>query len=136
MKQLSLYMVMLLLLNWTVSYAQTGRPKQDTIRCYGITELRHIASTIIQARSCDTLLANTKSMLSNRDSLIKEKDLEISKQSIQLLLKDKINEVKEQHIMDLTLSLDKAEKHKKLLTIGWGSTTLVLTGFIVLLSLR
>lgn len=136
MKQLSLYMVMLLLLNWTVSFAQTGKSKQDTIRCYGITELRHIASTIIQGRTCDTLLSNTKAMLSNRDSLIKEKDLEISKQSIQLLLKDKILEVKEQHILELNKALERSERHKKLLTIGWGSTSVVLTGFLIYFAVR
>jgi hypothetical protein len=131
MKKLNLFIVMLLLLSWTVSYAQTGKPKQDTIKCYGITELRHIASTIIQARSCDTLLANTKSMLANRDSLIILKDSEISNQHLQLVFKDKIIDVKEQQIIQLDKALAKSKLRSKLLNFGWGSASVVLTGFLV-----
>lgn len=129
-------MVMLLLISWTVSYAQTGKSTPDTVRCFGITELRHIAGTIVEARACDTLLANSKKMLANRDSMIVEKDLELSKQSGQLLLKDKIIEVKDQEIVDLNKDLKKANTHKKLLTIGWGSTSIVLTSFLIYFAIR
>lgn len=75
-------------------------------------------------------------MLANRDSMIVEKDLELFKQSGQLLLKDKILEVKEQEISNLNKYLDRANLHKKLLGIGWGSTTVVLTGFLIYFAIR
>lgn len=127
---------MLLLISLTASYAQTGKPTPDTIKCYGITELRYIAATIVEARACDTLLTNTKNMLANRESMIVEKDLEISKQSSQLLLKDKIIDIKDQEISNLNESLLKANRHKKLLTLGWGSTSVVLTGFLIYFAIR
>jgi len=120
----------------TASYAQTGKPQPDTIKCYGITELRYIAATIVEARACDTLLANSKNMLANRDSMIVEKDFEISKQSGQLLLKDKIIEIKEQEISNLNKQLLRANRHKKLLSIGWGSTSIVLTGFLIYFAIK
>ena len=125
-----------LLMSWTASFAQTGKLTSDTIRCYGLTELRHIAATIVHGRTCDTLLANSKSMLANRDSLIKEKDIELSKLSSQLLLKDNIIGLKEQEITDLNNSLITANKHKKLLAIGWGSTSFVLTGFLIYFAVK
>lgn len=68
--------------------------------------------------------------------MIVEKDLELSKQSGQLLLKDKIIEVKDQEIVDLNKDLKKANTHKKLLTIGWGSTSIVLTSFLIYFAIR
>ena len=136
MKRSSLFTVMLLLISLTASYAQTGKPLPDTIKCYGITELRYIAATVVEGRACDTLLANTKSMLANRDSMIVEKDLEISKQSNQLLLKDKILEVKEQEISDLNKYLSSANRDKKILAVGWGSTSVILTGFLIYFAIR
>jgi hypothetical protein len=75
-------------------------------------------------------------MLANRDSMIVEKDFEISKQSGQLLLKDKIIEIKEQEISNLNKHLLKANRHKKMLSIGWGSTSIVLTGFLIYFAIK
>jgi len=75
-------------------------------------------------------------MLANRDSMITEKDLVISKQSSQLIFKDSIIKLKEQEISDLNESLRIANNHKKLLGIGWGSTSLILTGFLVYFAIK
>lgn len=136
MKRLSLSMVTLVLMIWTASYAQVQKNPKDTIRCYGLTELRDIAATLVYAKTCDTLLLNAKNMLANRDSMIKQKDFEISKQSSQLLFKDNIIGLKDEEITSLTKSLNTANKHKKLLFAGWGSTSLVLTGFIIYFAIK
>lgn len=120
----------------TVSYAQSQRDVKDTIKCYGITELRVIAASMIELEACDTLLSNSRSMLANRDSLILEKDYELSVLSGELALKDKLIRVKEDDIKSLNLNLDKANKHKKLLTLGWGSTSFLLTGFLIYFAIK
>lgn len=123
---------MLLLINWTVSFAQSGRPGQDTVKCYGFTELRYIAASLIELDACDTLLSTTKKMVANRDSMIVEKDVEISGLSGQLLLKEKIIADKDKDINDLNLKLDNANNANKWLKIGWGATAAVLVLSIIL----
>jgi len=118
-------------MNWTASSAQTGKPNPDTVRCYGITELQHIAATLVEARACDTLLSNANAKLANRDTLIKEKDYEIAQLSGQLVLKDKIIEVKEQEIKEINLRLESSETKRKWLKFGWGSTSVILGGALV-----
>ena len=75
-------------------------------------------------------------MLANRDLVIKEKDVELSAMSTQLLFKDKLIGVKEDEINRLGLDLNTANNHKKLLTIGWGSTSFILTGFLIYFAIR
>jgi hypothetical protein len=70
-------------------------------------------------------------MLANRDSLIILKDSEISNQHLQLVFKDKIIDVKEQQIIQLDKALAKSKLRSKLLNFGWGSASVVLTGFLV-----
>lgn len=115
-------------MNWTASSAQTGKPNPDTVRCYGITELQHIAATLVEARACDTLLSNANAKLANRDTLIKEKDFEISQLSGQLVLKDKIIANKEEEIKQINLHLEAAERDKRWLKFGWGSSAAILVG--------
>lgn len=75
-------------------------------------------------------------MLANRDSLIKEKDNEIYKQSIQLILKERIITDNHNQIDDLTKQLNTVKTHRKLLGIGWGSTSLVFVGMIFYLAIH
>lgn len=120
----------------TVSYAQNRKEAKDTIKCYGITELREIASCFIELDACDTLLSNAKTMLVNRDNMIKEKDSEIYSQSLQLMLKEKIITDNHNQIDNLTNQLNTVKTHRKLLGIGWGSTSLVFVGMIFYLAIR
>lgn len=120
----------------TVSYAQNQKENTDTIKCYGVTELREIASVFIELDACDTLLSNAKNMLANRDSLIDEKDIEINSQALQLTLKEKIIADNNSQIDNLTKQLNAVKKHRKLLGIGWGSTSLVFVGMIFYLAIR
>ena len=91
---------------------------------------------MIELETCDTLLSNSRIMLANRDLVIKEKDVELSSMSTQLLFKDKLIGVKEDEINRLGLDLNTANNHKKLLTIGWGSTSFILTGFLIYFAIR
>jgi hypothetical protein len=125
-----------MLLSLTVSFAKSQSVSADTVRCYGMTELREIAISLEELDACDTILSTTKIMLANRDSMIVLKDSEISKQSLSLMLKDKIIGIKENEIERLTEDLNKANTHKKLLTIGWGSTSLVFVGMIFYLAIH
>jgi len=125
-----------MLLSLTVSFAQKPKENVDTVKCYGITELRDITACFVELEACDTLLANAKMMLANRDTMIKEKDKEIMLVNGQSLFKDKIIDVKNEEILQLTKDLNKANKHKQLLLLGWGSTNLVLTGFIIFFAIK
>jgi hypothetical protein len=127
----SLFTALIVLMSWTASSAQTGKPNPDTVKCYGVKELQYIAATLVEARACDTLLSTANAKLANRDTLIKEKDYEISQLNGQLVLKDKIIEVKEQEIKEINLHLEAAERHKKWLKFGWGSTSVILGGALV-----
>lgn len=118
-------------MNLIPSYAQHGKLNPDTVKCYGFTELQHIAATLVEARACDTLLANANAKLLNRDSLISEKDFVINKMNSQLLLKDKIIDLKEKQLKKATEDLVKERRRHKLTKFGWGSTT-VLFGSMLL----
>ena len=135
-KRSSLFILKLVLLSWTASFAQSPKGNTDTIKCYGVTELREIASCFIELDACDTLLSNAKSMLANRDSMIKEKDGEIYSQSLQLILKEKIITDNHNQIDNLTNQLNTVKTHRKLLGIGWGSTSLVFVGMIFYLAIH
>ena len=116
-------------------YAQHGKQNPDTVRCYGLTELRYIASTLVEAKACDTLLSIADVKLANRDSVIAEKAYQITQLQKQLSLKDQIIELKDQEIMKLSTALEKSERRRKWLKLGWVSTTVLLGGTLIYLSL-
>ena len=87
-----------MLISWTPSLGQTGR---DTIKCYGISELKQIASSLVESKSCDTLLSNAYYMINNRDSILYIKDKEIIDLNKSLVIKDKIISIKE-YDLDIT----------------------------------
>ncbi len=126
---------MLLLQSWIALYAQTGKQNPDTVRCYGLTELQYIAATLVEARACDTLLAESYIKLANRDTLIYEKQTEIDNLVQIIQFKDKIIILKEDEIMQLTEDLRKESRKLKWTKIGWVATTLLGSGFIIYLLL-
>lgn len=128
MKKSRSSILLLLLISWTASYAQTGKPNTDTIRCYGITELQHIAASLVSGRACDTLLSNANAKLANRDSLIKEKNFEITSDTIALRLKDKVIAVRDTSISNLNDDITKLKRQKKWLKFGWASSIVAILG--------
>lgn len=115
----------------TPSFAQTGKPSQDTVKCYGLTELRYIAATMVEARACDTSLAIANAKLANRDTLILELGSEISMLNKKVSLKDSIITEKETQITNLKLEVSNKETKIKWLKFGWGSTSVILGGAII-----
>lgn len=114
--------------------AQTGKQNPDTVKCYGLTELRYIASTLVEAKTCDTLLAISNAKVFNRDSMIVEKNYEIDQLNKQLKIKDQLIELRDQEIMRLATYTEKLERHKKWLKVGWIASTTILGGAIIYLA--
>ena len=136
MKNSSLYLILLLLLSWTVSFAQTGKPAADTIKCYGLTELRYIAGTIVAGRACDTLLQDANTKIANRESLIKEKEVEIFSLNKQISLKDQLILKKEEDVKAINLNLDKEKRNHKWTKYGWGATTVLLVSLVFIVAVN
>jgi hypothetical protein len=116
----------LLHLNLIQSFAQTSN-NLDTVRCYGITDLRKIATRFTEANLCDSLLFITENQLVNRDGVIVNKQEIINLKDLQLSYKDSIifekNIIIEQKDKEI-----KKEKIKHTLTkAGWVLTFLVLS---------
>lgn len=123
-------------MSWTVSYAQTGKPAADTIKCYTLTELRYIASTIVQGRACDTVLANANAKLANRKAFIIEKEKEIAGLNRQLFLKDELITKKEEDIKAINLNLDKEKRRHKWTKFGWAATSVLLGSLVLIVAIN
>jgi len=128
MKKSNLFLTLLIQLFWIHLSAQTGKPIQDTTRCYGITELQKISAGLVAGKACDTLLANCENKLANRDVTILEKDFEIAKlNSVDDVNKSIITE-REKTIEEKKTEIKKKSRIIKWLKFGWGSSVAVLTG--------
>ena len=115
----------------TPSSAQTGKQPQDTVKCYGLTELRYIATTMVEGKTCDTLLSIAKQKLANRDSLVQEKGYEISKLNREIRIKDSALAASANTIREINLNLESEKTKKKWLKYGWLATSVFLGGVIV-----
>lgn len=114
--------------------AQTGKPNQDTVKCYGVTELRYIATSLVEGRACDTLLSLANSKLQLKDTLIQEKDIEISNLNKINGFKDQIIGRKDAEIESLNKQVAKEIRKQKLLKYGWIATSTVLGVIILILA--
>jgi len=109
----------------TASYAQTG----DTITCYNNTELRHIASRVVRASECDTLLCLAEDQLVIKDSIIisqyliiEFKDSTLSLKDSIIVKQDSIVYNKDLYIDELTLEVDNLGSKLKWTKVGWIGT--------------
>jgi len=135
-KKSSSFLILLLLMSWTVSFAQTGKPAADTIKCYSLTELRYIAATIVEGRACVSSLANANAKLANRESFIKEKEIEISGLNKQLSLKDQLLLKKDEDIKTINLNLDKEKRKHKWTKYGWAATSVLLVSLVFIVAVH
>lgn len=113
-------------MNLTVLLGQTGKPNPDTSKCYGLTELKYIAISLTEGKACDTLLSTAKEKIIIKDSIIKEKNLQISKYLSEGFLKDKQISDRDDNIKTLNKAYDKEVSRHNWTKFGWGSTTVVL----------
>jgi len=114
----------------TQLYAQIGVSK-DTIRCYGITELRLIARTAVDLNTCDTLLSIAKSKITNRQALIEEQRVEISKFTSLNQVKDEVIVVRDNTIKDQKKEIKKLSRRLLWAKIGWVATAVAEAGLII-----
>lgn len=113
------------------SYAQIGKLHQDTVKCYGLTELRYIATTMVEGKTCDTLLSIAKQKLATRDTLVQEKDVEIFKLNKEIRIKDSALAKNANTIQEINLNLDTQKTKNKWLKYGWIVSTIFLSGIIL-----
>ena len=116
--------------------AQTGRLTQDTSKCFGYTELRYIAASLVEGRTCDTLLGIAKTKLVNRDSTIKELNTQISKLQAQSDLKDALLKMKEDDNKLLAKNLKRAQLNLKFTKFGWAATAILLSATATYFAIR
>ncbi len=126
----SLYTALLLFLISTASFAQVVKVNLDTSRCYGVTELRDIASRINDADKCEELLKNSNAKIAVKDSIISLKDKELSLQSSEIVLQKSIIKNKDTEIQSLTAKFDDEVKRHKFTKLGWATTSVVLSAVI------
>lgn len=123
-------LLLLILSNWTVSYGQTG--SKDTVICYTVEEARIIATKLIGANECDTLLSLSEAEVDVLEEVIAKKDSVIENDSKQLENFNSMLVIKDSEIVDLKLTIKKDTRRKKWLKVGWISTSAILTGLLVI----
>jgi predicted nucleotide-binding protein len=116
--------------------AQQSKEKSDTSKCYNLAELQKLAAILTDCEACDTLLNVAYFKIKNREELIKEKQDEIYHLNNQHFLKDQIIKEKESTIESLTNDVESLTTQRTFLTIGWGSTTVLLGGLLFLSIMR
>ena len=123
-------------MTWNQSSAQTGKPNQDTSKCFGYTELRYIAASLVEGRTCDTLLGISKAKLVNRDSTIKELNTQKSKLQVQSDLKDALLKMKDDDNKLLAKDLKTAKSNLKWTKFGWAATAVLLSATATYFAIR
>ncbi len=129
----SLYTALLLFLISTVSFAQPSKPSKpntDTIRCFGITDLRVIAEKFADGDRCEALLQNSNAKIAVKDTVIALKDKELSLQSSEIVLQKSIIKNQNTEIQSLTAKFDDEVKRHKFTKLGWATTSVVLSAVI------
>ena len=86
---------------------------------------------MVEGKTCDTLLSIAKQKLANRDTLIQEKELEISKLNREIRIKDSAITTSENTIREINLNLDTEKTKNKWFKYGWIATSVFLGGVIV-----
>jgi len=125
MTKLSTYSALLLLMISIGSFAQGLKPSSDTIRCYGITELRKIAAVMDDAVKYQSLYNNANVKLAVKDSMMFIKDKKNESLQTEVNLNGSIIKNNNNQIQSLTGDIKKADTKIKFLKFGWGGTVIV-----------
>jgi len=126
------YLLKLLLVLSLILLLEPTSNAQDSLKCYNRGELQKIATKMIRATECDSLLINTE--IQNQSLLLKldNKDSEIFNLNKVITLKDTIIIGKTKDF-DIQVSKNKDLTLKnKILKLGWLSTGVIM---LVLLAL-
>ena len=122
-------LTMLLTCNWTVSYAQTGNT--DTLTCYTNEELQKIASRVIYASECDTLLSIAEQQLVISAEVNRKLENVIIMKDTSLAHKDDIIASKDVIINIWREDLKTERKRHRWTKIGWISTSAGLFALLI-----
>lgn len=111
------------------SLGQTGKINNDSIRCYGITELQHIAAGLVAGKACDSMLKISNFKLELKNATVREKDFQISKLNSENKIKDNMLASKDTTITNIThLYKREVRRHKTTkFTLGGGMVVLGVT---------
>lgn len=129
----SILTILLISISWTQSFAQTG---SDTTKCYNKTELKKIATGLVRANECDSLLKLTELDVQKADSVIMAKDSIIIQGMIIIGSQETIIEGKQGDIDRLVKLVNKNDRQKKWLKVGWVTTALAELALIFYLMLN
>ena len=122
--------LLLLLISWTVSSAQTPglvRVPKDTSRCYTPIELRAIALKLVSGAECDTLLKVAKLTMTAQDTVIKSQERTILIQENRYKSTERLVKEKEIEITNLKKDIKKAKRKLIATQIAWAATSVILT---------
>lgn len=112
----------------TALYAQTG--KSDTLTCYSNEELQKIASRVVRASECDTLLSIAEQQLLISAEVNRKLENIIELKDIIIVSKDSII-TDHVAIIDIKTEMYETEKRKhKWTKAGWLSSTIGLLAVI------
>jgi hypothetical protein len=147
MKTLTKLFILVQLFSWTVSFAQTGdvsvSKEGDTTTCYTTSELRQIATRVVRANECDTLLKIAELRIQYLDTAVtalQKQNQACDSVNLHLgnVIKLKEGQIsnRDQEIIDLKSALKKSERKRKWLVVGWTSSVAVLTTILTISLLK
>lgn len=116
--------MVLLLMSWTQLSAQTG--KSDSTICYTRAELQKIASRMVYAGECDSLLKLDEKQAINLGLIILNKEDEINKLQMISNQKEVIISGKDKELKASALELKKTRRKLNWTKYGWISSSLAL----------
>lgn len=105
-----------MLMSWTPSLGQTG---SDTVKCYNLSELKQIATGMVEYRSCVKQLDYANQMILNRGFDIDIKNVQIENLNKQISLRDKIIDIKDKEVVDLSKQIKVLEIRNRNLGRGF-----------------
>ena len=111
-------------------YGQTGK-RQDTLTCYTNAELQRIASRVLRASECDTLLSIAEQQLSLSYLAADELQKVITAKDNIIVYKDTVIDYKTS-LIKIERDAHKSTKKKlKWTKIGWLATTVTLLSVVI-----
>jgi len=124
--------MLLVLVNLTPLSGTAQVLKQDSTKCYNLTELRIIARKLIEGRECNELLKVSNNILENQDTIIVSLQQTIIKQDDRYIKTNHLITMCEAQKVAIQKELKKYKRRLLWTKIGWVTTSVVSVIFIVL----
>jgi hypothetical protein len=108
----------------------------DTLTCYDNKTLRKIATKVTYANECDSLYNLQELEIANLDSTLVLQAIMLSKKNEIIGNKDIQIQKRDDHIVDLKAIIKKKERKIRWLKVGWATTGVVAGGAIIYLLVK